>query len=40
MASAFAFFGSLVLLKITDMIGRLRVSAEEGAVGSQHNEGL
>ena len=39
----FAFFGSLILLKITDMISPLRVSAEEEAVGldiSQHGEKL
>ena len=42
-ASVFAFFGSLLLLKITDMISPLRVSAEEEEVGldiSQHGERL
>jgi len=41
--SAFAFFGSLLLLKITDMISKLRVSSEEESMGldmSQHDEGL
>src|ERR1700744_458206 len=41
--SAFAFFGSLLLLKITDMISKLRVSPEEELIGldrSQHDEGL
>ena len=41
--SAFAFFGSLLLLKITDMISRLRVSPEEELIGldiSQHDEEL
>ena len=41
--SIFAFFGSLLLLKITDMISPLRVSAEEELVGldiSQHGEKL
>src|SRR6201994_1587891 len=41
--SAFAFFGSLILLKITDMISKLRVSTEEEEAGldiSQHDEGL
>jgi len=41
--SIFAFFGSLLLLKITDMITPLRVSAEEEAIGldiSQHGEKL
>jgi len=41
--SAFAFFGSLLLLKVTDMISKLRVSPEEELVGldiSQHDEGL
>jgi Amt family ammonium transporter len=41
--SIFAFFGSLLLLKITDMISPLRVSAEEEVVGldiSQHGEKL
>ena len=42
-ASVFAFFGSLLLLKITDMISPLRVSPEEEEVGldiSQHGEKL
>jgi len=41
--SIFAFFGSLLLLKITDMITPLRVSPEEEAIGldiSQHGEKL
>jgi len=41
--SIFAFFGSLLLLKITDMISPLRVSAEEEEQGldlSQHGEKL
>lgn len=41
--SAFAFFGSLLLLKITDLILPLRVSTEDEAVGldiSQHDEFL
>ncbi|MCD8741654.1 ammonium transporter [Mucilaginibacter roseus] len=41
--SIFAFFGSLLLLKITDMISPLRVSMEEEIVGldvSQHGEKL
>ncbi len=41
--SAFAFFGSLLLIKITDMISPLRVSAEEEVMGldqSQHGEEL
>ncbi|MCJ8209641.1 ammonium transporter [Mucilaginibacter sp. RS28] len=41
--SAFAFFGSLLLLKVTDLISPLRVSVEEEAVGldvSQHGEEL
>ncbi len=41
--SVFSFFGSLLLLKITDMISPLRVSAEEEIVGldiSQHGEKL
>jgi len=40
---AFSFFGSLLLLKITDLISPLRVSAEEFKVGSdlsQHGENL
>jgi ammonium transporter, Amt family len=40
---AYAFFGSLALLKITDLIMTLRVSAEEKKVGSdfsQHGENL
>ncbi len=41
--SLFAFFGSMLLLKITDMISPLRVSAEEEVIGldlSQHGEKL
>jgi len=41
--SAFAFFGSLILLKVTDMISKLRVTPEEEEVGldiTQHDEGL
>ncbi len=41
--SIFAFFGSLLLLKITDMISPLRVSGEEERIGldlSQHGEKL
>lgn len=41
--SIFAFFGSLLLLKITDIISPLRVSVDEEAVGldiSQHGEKL
>jgi len=41
--SAFAFFGSLLLLKITDLISPLRVSPEEEVMGldiSQHDEEL
>jgi Amt family ammonium transporter len=41
--SAFAFFGSLLLLKITDMVSKLRVSPEEELIGldkSQHDEEL
>lgn len=41
--SIFAFFGSLLLLKVTDMITPLRVSPEEEAIGldiSQHGEKL
>jgi Amt family ammonium transporter len=40
---AFSFFGSLLLLKITDLISPLKVSAEEKKVGSdysQHGENL
>lgn len=40
---AFTFFGSLVLLKLTDLISPLKVSAEEKKVGSdysQHGENL
>lgn len=40
---AFAFLGSLVLLKITDLISPLKISAEEQEIGSdlaQHGEGL
>lgn len=42
-ASVFSFFGSLLLLKITDMISPLRVSAEDEQIGldiSQHGEKL
>jgi Amt family ammonium transporter len=42
-ASVFSFFGSLLLLKITDMISPLRVSGEEELIGldiSQHGEKL
>ncbi|NGM63469.1 ammonium transporter [Sphingobacterium sp. SGG-5] len=42
-ASAFAFFGSLLLLKITDLITPLRVTEQEELVGldmSQHDEEL
>lgn len=41
--SAFAFFGSLLLLKVTDMISKLRVTPEEELAGldiSQHDEEL
>ena len=41
--AAFAFFGSLLLLKITDPISGLRVSAAEEIAGldiTQHDEGL
>lgn len=41
--SVFAFFGSLLLLKITDLISPLRVSAEDEIAGldvSQHGEEL
>jgi Amt family ammonium transporter len=41
--SIFAFFGSLLLLKITDMISPLRVSKEDEVIGldiSQHGERL
>ncbi len=41
--SIYAFFGSLLLLKITDMISPLRVSAEDEVIGldiSQHGEKL
>lgn len=41
--SIFTFFGSLLLLKITDMITPLRVSQEEEDLGldiSQHGEKL
>ncbi|PJJ84482.1 ammonium transporter [Mucilaginibacter auburnensis] len=41
--SLFAFFGSMLLLKITDMISPLRVSAEDENIGldlSQHGEKL
>jgi Amt family ammonium transporter len=42
-ASLFAFFGSLLLLKVTDLIAPLRVSEEQELVGldvSQHDEVL
>jgi Amt family ammonium transporter len=41
--SVFAFFGSLILLKVTDTISKLRVTPEEESVGldiTQHDEGL
>ncbi len=41
--SIFAFFGSLLLLKITDLVSPLRVSANDEVAGldlSQHNEEL
>ncbi len=41
--SAFAFFGSLLLLKVTDLISPLRVSEEEELAGldaTQHDEAL
>lgn len=41
--SAFAFFGSFILLKITDLVSPLRVTAEEEVAGldiSQHGEEL
>jgi Amt family ammonium transporter len=41
--SAFAFFGSMILLKVTDLISKLRVSPEDELVGldiSQHDEEL
>jgi Amt family ammonium transporter len=41
--SAFAFFGSLLLLKVTDMISKLRVSEADEIAGldmSQHDEEL
>jgi ammonium transporter, Amt family len=41
--SAFAFFGSLLLLKVTDLISPLRVSVEEESAGldlTQHQEEL
>jgi Amt family ammonium transporter len=43
LVSIFAFFGSLLLLKITDMISPLRVSKEDEVIGldiSQHGERL
>lgn len=43
LVSIFSFFGSLLLLKITDMISPLRVSDEEERIGldiSQHGEKL
>lgn len=42
-ASAFAFFGSLLLLKVTDLLSPLRVSEEAETIGldlSQHDEEL
>ncbi|RRN76260.1 ammonium transporter, partial [Pseudoxanthomonas sp. SGD-10] len=42
-ASAFAFFGALLLLKITDLIAPLRVSENDELIGldkSQHDEEL
>lgn len=42
-ASVFSFFGSLLLLKVTDLITPLRVSEQQELVGldaSQHNEAL
>ncbi|MBE9584926.1 ammonium transporter [Mucilaginibacter sp. JRF] len=41
--SIFAFVGSLILLKVTDLISKLRVTPEEEAIGldvSQHDEEL
>jgi len=41
--SVFAFFGSMILLKVTDLISKLRVSPEEELIGldvSQHDEEL
>ncbi|MBY0424889.1 MAG: ammonia channel protein, partial [Cytophagales bacterium] len=41
--SAFAFVGSLILLKLTDLISPLKVSEEESKLGqdlSQHGENL
>ncbi|GAA4929743.1 ammonium transporter [Mucilaginibacter defluvii] len=41
--SAFAFVGSFILLKVTDLISKLRVTPEEEAIGldvSQHDEEL
>jgi Amt family ammonium transporter len=41
--SVFAFFGSLLLLKVTDMISKLRVSEADELAGldmSQHDEEL
>jgi Amt family ammonium transporter len=41
--SVFAFFGTLLLLKITDFIAPLRVSVEDEKIGldlSQHGEQL
>jgi len=40
---AYTFVGSLIILKITDLISSLKVSAEEKKVGqdySQHGENL
>lgn len=42
-ASAFAFFGSLLLLKVTDLIAPLRVTEEQERIGldrTQHDEEL
>jgi len=41
--SAFAFFGSYILLKVTDLISTLRVTHQEELIGldlSQHDEEL
>jgi Amt family ammonium transporter len=40
---AYTFFGSLLILKVTDLISSLKVTAEEKEVGqdlSQHGENL
>jgi Amt family ammonium transporter len=40
---AYTFLGSLIILKVTDLISRLSVSAEEKKVGqdvSQHGENV